>query len=365
MARETLEIYAPLAHRLGMNTIKWELEDLAFSTLHPKVYDEIVRLVAERAPARDEFLDRRGRPGPGRPQGRQDQGHRHRPAQALLLDLPEDDRARPRLRRHLRPGRHPHPGRVDARLLRRARRAARALEPAARAVQGLRGDAEVQHVPVAAHHGDRAGGQAGRAADPYLLDAPPGRVRRGGALEVQGASAAPDRHRRAADARRGRAPARTPAPARWRGSSRSSTGSRRPPTPATSSTRCASRSTPPRSTCSPRAATCSRCPPGRRRSTSRTRCTPRSATAASVPGSTAGWCRWRARSTTATWSRCSRRRRRVPARAGTGWRSSRARGRAARSGSGSPRSAARRRSSGARSRSPGCCARRGCRCSGC
>jgi guanosine-3',5'-bis(diphosphate) 3'-pyrophosphohydrolase len=56
VARETLEIYAPLAHRLGMNTLKWELEDLAFATLHPKVYDEIVRLVAERAPSRDEFL---------------------------------------------------------------------------------------------------------------------------------------------------------------------------------------------------------------------------------------------------------------------------------------------------------------------
>ncbi|WP_199237348.1 RelA/SpoT family protein [Kribbella antiqua] len=56
IARETLEIYAPLAHRLGMNTIKWELEDLSFSTLHPKVYDEIVRLVAERAPSRDDYL---------------------------------------------------------------------------------------------------------------------------------------------------------------------------------------------------------------------------------------------------------------------------------------------------------------------
>jgi len=55
-ARETLEIYAPLAHRLGMNTIKWELEDLSFATLFPKVYDEIVRLVAERAPAREDYL---------------------------------------------------------------------------------------------------------------------------------------------------------------------------------------------------------------------------------------------------------------------------------------------------------------------
>ncbi|MEP7739182.1 bifunctional (p)ppGpp synthetase/guanosine-3',5'-bis(diphosphate) 3'-pyrophosphohydrolase [Nocardioides sp. 31GB23] len=55
-ARETLDIYAPLAHRLGMNTIKWELEDLAFATLHPKIYDEIVRMVAERAPSREQFM---------------------------------------------------------------------------------------------------------------------------------------------------------------------------------------------------------------------------------------------------------------------------------------------------------------------
>lgn len=55
-ARETLEIYAPLAHRLGMNTIKWELEDLSFATLYPKMYDEIVNLVADRAPSRDEHL---------------------------------------------------------------------------------------------------------------------------------------------------------------------------------------------------------------------------------------------------------------------------------------------------------------------
>ncbi|RJQ78171.1 RelA/SpoT family protein [Pseudonocardiaceae bacterium YIM PH 21723] len=55
-ARETLEVLAPLAHRLGMATVKWELEDLAFAILYPKRYDEIVRLVANRAPSRDTYL---------------------------------------------------------------------------------------------------------------------------------------------------------------------------------------------------------------------------------------------------------------------------------------------------------------------
>ena len=55
-AKETLEVLAPLAHRLGMATVKWELEDLAFAILHSKRYDEIVRLVADRAPSRDTYL---------------------------------------------------------------------------------------------------------------------------------------------------------------------------------------------------------------------------------------------------------------------------------------------------------------------
>ena len=55
-AREVLEIYAPLAHRLGINLVKWELEDLAFATLYPKRFDEIVRLVSERAPRYEAFL---------------------------------------------------------------------------------------------------------------------------------------------------------------------------------------------------------------------------------------------------------------------------------------------------------------------
>ena len=52
-ARETLDIYAPLAHRLGMNAIKWELEDLSFAVLEPKMFEEISRLVIERSPSRD------------------------------------------------------------------------------------------------------------------------------------------------------------------------------------------------------------------------------------------------------------------------------------------------------------------------
>jgi len=56
IAKDTLEIFAPLAHRLGMNAVKWELEDLAFSTMQPKVYDEIVHMVAEAAPAREAYL---------------------------------------------------------------------------------------------------------------------------------------------------------------------------------------------------------------------------------------------------------------------------------------------------------------------
>jgi len=52
-AQETLDIYAPLAHRLGMNAIKWELEDLSFAVLEPKKFEEISRLVAERSPSRD------------------------------------------------------------------------------------------------------------------------------------------------------------------------------------------------------------------------------------------------------------------------------------------------------------------------
>ena len=240
-SREVLEIFAPLAHRLGMNTVKWELEDLAFATLYPKRYDEIARMVSERAPRRDAVPAGGRRRGLRRPARRQAQGAGNRAAQALLLDLPEDDRPQRQLRRDLRPGRHPRPGRLRAGLLRGARHGARPVEPDSRAVQGLHRDAEVQHVPVAAHDRDRPGGQAGRAADQDLGHAPAGGVRRGRALEVQGGDRPPRARRHAERQRDGLAPA----------AGRLAAGDRRPGrVPRIAPVRPGRA---PRSTCSPRA----------------------------------------------------------------------------------------------------------------
>ncbi len=59
-SRETLEIYAPLAHRLGIHAIKWELEDLAFATLHPRRYKEIKQLVAQQRDEREVYVNEAG-----------------------------------------------------------------------------------------------------------------------------------------------------------------------------------------------------------------------------------------------------------------------------------------------------------------
>jgi guanosine-3',5'-bis(diphosphate) 3'-pyrophosphohydrolase len=59
-ARETLDIYAPIAHRLGIHAIKWELEDLAFQTLHPRKYNEIKGLVAQQRAERERYVSQAG-----------------------------------------------------------------------------------------------------------------------------------------------------------------------------------------------------------------------------------------------------------------------------------------------------------------
>jgi guanosine-3',5'-bis(diphosphate) 3'-pyrophosphohydrolase len=59
-AKETLDIYAPIAHRLGIHAIKWELEDLAFSTLHPRKYNEIKQLVSQQREERERYVEQAG-----------------------------------------------------------------------------------------------------------------------------------------------------------------------------------------------------------------------------------------------------------------------------------------------------------------
>jgi guanosine-3',5'-bis(diphosphate) 3'-pyrophosphohydrolase len=59
-AKETLEIYAPIAHRLGIHAIKWELEDLAFAALHPRKYQEIKGLVAQQRDEREHYVNQAG-----------------------------------------------------------------------------------------------------------------------------------------------------------------------------------------------------------------------------------------------------------------------------------------------------------------
>jgi GTP diphosphokinase / guanosine-3',5'-bis(diphosphate) 3'-diphosphatase len=59
-AKETLEIYAPIAHRLGIHAIKWELEDLAFAALHPRKYEDIKVLVAQQRDDRERYVQGAG-----------------------------------------------------------------------------------------------------------------------------------------------------------------------------------------------------------------------------------------------------------------------------------------------------------------
>ena len=288
-AKETLEIYAPLAHRLGIHAIKWELEDLAFATLHPRKYTEIKGLVNQQREERERYVAKAGGYLAKELEALGIQLGDLRPRQALLLDLLEDDPQGPRVQRDLRPDGDAGDRRLGQGLLRRRRRHPLALEAAARPLQGHGGDAEVQHVPGAAHDGDRARGAAAGDPDPHPRHARDGRVRRRRALALQGGRA---RARRAQ--RRQVAVAQGPA----RLAVRTSTTRASSPTP------CARSCSRTRSTSSPPRARSSRWPPGRRRSTSPTRSTPTSATAASGPRSTARSSRCTTSFSPATSSRC-------------------------------------------------------------
>ena len=94
-AQETLDIYAPLAHRLGMQEMKQQLEDLAFASLHPKRYAEIDHMVSTRTPERDVYLDEVLEQVRDAARGAAHHGRGHGPAEAPLEHLREDGREGP------------------------------------------------------------------------------------------------------------------------------------------------------------------------------------------------------------------------------------------------------------------------------
>ena len=131
-ARETLEIYAPLAHRLGIHAIKWELEDLAFQRLHPRKYEEIKKLVAQQRTEREGYVESAGEFLRSELKQGRDRGRDLGPRQALLFDLREDDQEGPGVQRDLRPDRDAGDRRLGQGLLRRDRDHPLDLEAAAR-----------------------------------------------------------------------------------------------------------------------------------------------------------------------------------------------------------------------------------------
>ena len=170
IAQETLDIYAPLAHRLGIAGIKLQLEDLAFATLYPKRYAEIEQMVSMRSPERDIYLSQ-------------------------VLDLVRSRLAELRIDAEVI-GRPKHYWSIYEKMVVKRRefddiydlvgirvlvgsvkdcyaalgQHPRHVEAGAGAVQGLHRHAQVQPLPVAAHHGDRA-----RRASPSRCRSAPGR----------------------------------------------------------------------------------------------------------------------------------------------------------------------------------------------
>ena len=241
-ATETLEIYAPLAHRLGIQTIKSELEDLSFAVLHPKLYAEIESLVKQRTPQREQYVQN-------------------------VIDAVDGDLRELRIRGRVM-GRPKQLYSVYQKMVVRGREfddiydliGIRILVGSVRDCYAVLGAIHARWTPLPGRFKDYIAtpkfnlyqslhttviGPGGRTVEIQIRtqrDAPAGGVRRRGALEVQGA----DERRQA-----GRRSRSTPT---WRGSRTSPTGRPRPPIRASSSTRSDSRSARRRSTSSRRRA---------------------------------------------------------------------------------------------------------------
>ena len=110
-ARLTRDIYAPLANRLGVWQLKWEMEDLAFRILEPETYQRIARLLDEKRGDRERYLENVIALLQGRADPRRHRGRGHRPAQAHLQHLPEDEAQGLRFRGGVRRARRAGAGR--------------------------------------------------------------------------------------------------------------------------------------------------------------------------------------------------------------------------------------------------------------
>ena len=190
IAEETLDIYAPLAGRMGMQDMREELEDLSFRELNPDAYSVISERL-EALAARNERLDRGDRAAADQEARRQrHRGRGQRPAQARLFDLAQDGAQGGRLRAALRHLRLPRRRRRRRRMLPGARHRPHDLAGRARPLQGLHLDAQAERLPLDPHHRDRPGQAARRAADPHPRDAPDRRIRHRRACALQGRSSA-------------------------------------------------------------------------------------------------------------------------------------------------------------------------------